>query len=65
MKQLIGRVVSEVLWYLGDWIHYPMIWFDWAWIYPGYNCLMIWSDDIQQWAGIDGKWTPYEIGDEE
>ena len=56
MKQLIGRVVSEVLYYLGDWIHYPMIWFDWAWIYPAYSYLMDRSHRIQTWGGGNGPW---------
>jgi hypothetical protein len=57
MKQLIGRVASEVLYYLGDWIHYPMIWFDWAWIYPTYSYLMDRSYRIQTWGGAAGPWT--------
>ena len=63
MKKIAGRIVSELLWYLGDWIHYPMRWFDWPWIYPVYNRLMTWSSDVQDWAGVDGPWQrqPYII----
>ena len=57
MKQLIGRTVSEVLYYLGDWIHYPMVWWDWAWIYPAYSYLMDHSHRVQIWAGAAGPWT--------
>jgi len=56
IKKMVGRIVSEVLWYLGDWIHYPMRWFDWDWIYPAYNRLMIWSSDVQDWGGGSGPW---------
>jgi hypothetical protein len=37
--------------------------FDWAWLYPVYHRLMIWSCDIQDWAGNDLPWT--KIKDEE
>ena len=40
IKQIAGRVASELLFYLGHAIHYPMIWFDWAWIHPAYDRLM-------------------------
>jgi hypothetical protein len=65
MKQLIGRVASEVLYYLGHWIHFPMIWFDWTWIYPTYSYLMNCSHRVQVWAGAGGPWTPHKIGDKE
>ena len=57
MKQLSGRVVSEVLFALGHWVSLPMCRFDWAWLYPVYNKLMIWSSDVQDWAGNDLPWT--------
>jgi hypothetical protein len=56
MKQLIGRAVSEVLFYLGHWIHFPMIWFDWAWMHGPYSYLMTWSHAAQVWAGNDAPW---------
>ena len=56
MKQLIGRVVSEVLWFLGDWISRPMCYWDWAGLYPMYNWLMDASHGVQIWAGNDGPW---------
>jgi hypothetical protein len=56
MKQWVGRAVSEVLFYLGHWIHFPMIWFDWAWLHRPYSYLMTCSHDVQVWAGTDGPW---------
>jgi hypothetical protein len=58
MKQLIGRVASETLYYLGHWIHYPMIWWNWSWIYPLYNYLMDCSHRAQVWSGNNvGPWS--------
>jgi hypothetical protein len=56
MKQLIGRVASEVLWCLGDWVSRPMYYWDWAWIYPTYNWLMGASYSTQVWSGTTGPW---------
>jgi hypothetical protein len=56
MKQLIGCVVSEVLWFLGDWVSRPMYYWDWAWLYPTYNWLMDSSYSTQIWAGNDSPW---------
>lgn len=56
MKQLIGRCASEVLFCLGHWIHFPMDWFDWAWLYPAYNWLMDRSYRTQVWGGGVGPW---------
>ena len=63
MKKIVGRIASEVLWYLGHWIHFPMHWFEWAWIYPVYNWLMTASHKVQQWSGNKLPWTPYDIED--
>ena len=57
MKQLVARVASEVLFVLGHWVSLPMCRFDWSWLYPVYHRLMIWSCDIQDWAGNDQPWT--------
>lgn len=57
MKQIIGRIVSEVLWQLGDWVYYPMIQFDSSFLYSIYNWLMCTSHDVQVWAGCDGPWN--------
>ena len=65
MKQLIGRVVSEVLYYLGDQVSRPMCYWDWDWLYPTYNWLMDSSHRIQVWAGNTGPWSPYTIKDAE
>jgi hypothetical protein len=56
MKQWVGRVVSEVLYCLGDWVSRPMCYWDWAGIYPVYNWLMDASYRTQIWAGTDGPW---------
>jgi hypothetical protein len=56
MKKIIARISSEILYYLGDWISYPMHYFDWAWLYPIYNKLMMYSIDIQDWAKNDKPW---------
>ena len=65
IKKTFARIISEILYYLGDWIHYPMHWFDWAWIYPIYNKLMSWSGDVQMWGGNTEPWKLYEIDDSE
>jgi hypothetical protein len=56
MKQLSGRVLSEVLYCLGDWVSRPMYYWDWAGIYPVYNWLMDSSYRTQIWAGNDAPW---------
>jgi len=33
-----------------------MYWFDWYWIYPIYNKIMLWSSEIQDWAGNNKPW---------
>jgi hypothetical protein len=65
MKQWIGCTASEVLFYLGHWIHFPMIWFDWAWLYPAYNWLMDASYTTQVWGGGAGPWQSNTIKDTE
>jgi hypothetical protein len=42
MKQL----ASTVLYHIGDWISWPMSRFDWAWLYPVYNRIMILSSEL-------------------
>jgi len=56
IKKAFARIVSEVLYYLGHWISFPMSRFDWDWLYPVYNQLMTWSIDTQDWAGNDKPW---------
>jgi hypothetical protein len=56
IKKVFARILSEVLYYLGHWISFPMHWFGWAWLYPIYNRLMSWSSEIQDWAGNELPW---------
>ena len=60
IKQVIGRVASEVLFFLGDLASRPMERFDWGWLYPTYNYLMNTSHRLQLWAGNDKPWGKYE-----
>lgn len=57
IKKILARVLSEILYYLGDWVSKPMYWFNWAWLYPLYNNLMGWSIQVQDWAGNDNPWA--------
>lgn len=57
MKKIFARIISELLYYLGDWISYPMHYLDWSWLYPIYNKLMSWSCEVQDWAGNDKPWV--------
>ena len=57
-NKICARIVSEILYYFGHWISFPMHWFDWAFLYPLYNNLMFWSISVQDWAGNDKPWTP-------
>ena len=61
MKQVVGRVVSEVLYCLGDWVSRPMSHWDWDWLYPAYNWLMDASHGVQVWAGNDVPWQSNAI----
>jgi hypothetical protein len=64
MKQLIGRMTSEGLFCLGDWISRPMSHWNWAWLYPTYNWLMDSSYRTQIWAGNDAPWSTDTIEEE-
>ena len=39
-------MLAYIAYYLGHWISFPMYWFDWGWLYPAYNRLMIWSAEL-------------------
>jgi len=56
MKKFTAYILSWILYGLGDIISRPMQWFDWAWLYPAYNRLMLSSHGIQKWAGNRGPW---------
>ena len=64
MKKVFARILSEILYYLGHWISFPMNRFDWAWLYPVYCRLMLWSCDIQDWAGNEKPWRPVKEDNE-
>ena len=57
IKRIFARILSEILYYLGHWISFPMSWFDLGWLYPTYSRLMCWSSNIQDWAGNDKPWS--------
>jgi len=56
MKKIFARVISEIFYYMGHCISYPMTWFDWSWLYPAYSSLMCASYDIQLWADNELPW---------
>lgn len=60
MKRLAARILSETLYWMGDVVSHPMIWFDSGWLYSVYNWLMLRSGDVQDWAGLDGPWRRIE-----
>lgn len=64
IKQIVGRVASEICFFLGDMACRPMNWIDAEWVsnifYPIYNYLMNSSHQIQSWAGNDKPWGKYE-----
>lgn len=39
-------LLSLTLYWIGDTISHVMTKFDWVWLYPIYNRLMIWSSDL-------------------
>ena len=61
MKKAIGWIGAYVTFYLGHWTHLLMVTIDKEWVfdllYPLYNQLMLWSCNINDWAGLD-LWTP-------
>ena len=47
-------MLAYIAYYLGHWISFPMHWYDWGWLYPVYNRLMIWSAELDDEGVI---WT--------
>ena len=39
-------MVARILYHIGDWISRPMLDYDWHWLYPVYNRIMILSSDL-------------------
>ena len=56
MRKILGYTLTWILYGLGDLVSKPMNWFDWGWLYPTYNWLMLRSYDVQQWAGNNIPW---------
>ena len=56
MKKFLAYILSWTLYGLGDAVSRPMQWFDWAWLYPTYNRLMLSSYGIQKWASLKTPW---------
>jgi hypothetical protein len=56
MRKFIGSIVSYILYWLGDLVSRPMQSFDWIWLYPIYNRLMISSILVQDWAKNSSPW---------
>lgn len=56
MRKLIGYIISWILFWIGDLVSKPMDRFDWAWLYPMYNRLMISSLLVQDWAKNTTPW---------
>jgi len=48
-------MLAYITYYLGHWISFPMHWFDWGWLYPTYNQLMIWSAELDDECVIWSK----------
>lgn len=66
MKKLIAFPLSWILFALGDFVWRVLCQCDdldrWVGIwYPPYNYLMIWSGNIQKWAGGNGVCWPWEL----
>lgn len=56
MKKILARIISEIFYYFGHWVSFPMHWFDSAWLFSIYSKLMCWSCDIQNWASNESPW---------
>ena len=58
MKKIIGWPVAHLLYLLGDLVSRLMNRWDGVFgvLYPVYNRLMVWSCDVNDWAGLK-LWT--------
>jgi hypothetical protein len=56
MKKLVAYIASWILFWIGDLISKPMNYFNWDWLYPIYNCLMLSSHLVQIWANNNKPW---------
>lgn len=57
MKVPIGWLVSWCLYWVGHGISRVMNNAVGAHLYPIYSRVMIWSSEVQDWAGCDGPWV--------
>lgn len=48
--------LSITMWMIGHAISKVMSNSALYWLYPAYNRLMIWSSDIESWAGVEIMW---------
>jgi len=53
MKKIIGFLPCWGCFWLGHWISLLFEVFEWGWLYSIYNGLMLWSLNINDWAGLD------------
>lgn len=57
MKVLTAMAVSAVCWFVGDCVSHLMLRSDrLSFLYSVYNRLMLWSSDVEEWAGIEFLW---------
>jgi hypothetical protein len=52
--------MAIILFWLGDLVSRPMWRYDFGFLYPIYNNLMIWSSNIQDWGSANGPWKKPE-----
>ena len=57
MKKIVAWPVTWLFFWIGDLISWVMNRFDWAWLNPAYQRLMVWSLDVQEWAGLTSPWS--------
>lgn len=61
MRVLLGMAGSFSLFWAGHAISRAVLRYDClAFLYPLYNRLLLWSSNIEEWAGIDFYWKSPE-----
>ena len=56
MRAAVACFLSIALWVMGHTISKVMNNGVLYWLYPAYNRLMIWSANIEDWAGVEIMW---------